>query len=57
MGYYLLLQYFTFFSVANNQFSSAFILNLRKKTSVEKNKNCGPFLSFERKANFNLAHF
>lgn len=34
MGYYLLLQYFTFFLVANNQFSSAFILNLRKKTSV-----------------------
>ena len=34
MGYYLLLHYFTLFSVANNQFSSAFILNLRKKTSV-----------------------
>lgn len=38
MGYYLLLQYFTFFSVANNQFSSAFILNLRKKTSVVDRK-------------------
>ena len=38
MGYYVLRQYFTFFSVANNQFSSAFILNLRKKTSVVDRK-------------------